>query len=175
MVKRHEGHIGVESTMGVGTTFTILLPAARERPAVVREPPAPRTGRGLVLVMDDEELIRDGTRRMLGHLGYSVAVARNGEEAIAAYRRAWEHGEPFDVVIMDLTVPAGMGGKDTLAELRSFDPGVTAIVSSGYSDEPIVAAYRDYGFAGALPKPYTIRELGDVLHAVTSAPCARAG
>jgi CheY-like chemotaxis protein len=112
---------------------------------------------------------------MLQHLGYAVQCARNGEEAISIYRRAKEQGRPFDVVIMDLTVPAGLGGKETLRALRAIEPGVTAIVSSGYSDEPIMAAHVQYGFRGVLTKPYTIRELGDVLHQVTAQPCARVG
>jgi len=176
IVKRHDGHIAVESEVGRGTTFTILLPTSSEpAPIIPREQAMPKKGRGLVLLMDDEEMIRDGTARMLQHLGYAVQCARNGEEAIAIYRRAKEQGRPFDVVIMDLTVPAGLGGKDTLRALRAIEPGVAAIVSSGYSDEPIMAAYAQYGFSGVLSKPYTIRELGDVLHQVTASPCARAG
>ena len=181
IVKRHDGHVSVESEVGRGTTFTILLPASGARPELACVPRPPSPGRGLVLLMDDEQMIRDGTGRMLRHLGYTVALARDGEEAVATYRRAVDRGEPFDVVIMDLTIPAGMGGKETLAALRSLDPGVTAVVSSGYSDEPIVAAYREHGFAGVLPKPYTIGELAEVLREVAStrevasAGCARAG
>jgi PAS domain S-box-containing protein len=176
IVKRHDGHIAVESALGAGTTFTILLPASSELAAIApREQATPKKGRGFVLLMDDEEMIRDGTARMLQHLGYAVQCARNGEEAISIYRRAKEQGRPFDVVIMDLTVPAGLGGKETLRALRAIEPGVTAIVSSGYSDEPIMAAHVQYGFRGVLTKPYTIRELGDVLHQVTAQPCARVG
>jgi signal transduction histidine kinase/ActR/RegA family two-component response regulator len=177
IVKRHDGHIAVESLVGLGTTFTIHLPASDEQPtaAPARRPAAARSGRGHLLLMDDEEMILDGTGRMLQHLGYSVRLARNGEEAVALYRGARDQGRPFDAVIMDLTIPAGMGGKEAVQVLRALDPDVTAIVSSGYSDEPIMAEYAQHGFDGVLAKPYTMRELVDVLEQVLSPLQVRAG
>jgi CheY-like chemotaxis protein len=175
VVKRHDGHIGVESRVGVGTTFTIFLPASDEAPAPVLEATPARAGQGRVLLMDDDEMILDATGRMLRHLGYAADCARSGQEAVSLYRAARDRGRPFDAVIMDLTIPAGMGGKDAFAALRELDPNVTAIVSSGYADEPVLADHRRHGFAGALPKPYTLRELGEVLHESLARRCARAG
>jgi CheY-like chemotaxis protein len=125
--------------------------------------------------MDDEEMILDATGRMLQHLGYSVRFARTGDEAVSMYAEARRLGRPFDAVIMDLTIPAGMGGKEAIQALRAADPGVTAIVSSGYSDEPIMAAHAQYGFSGVLAKPYTMRELAAALQQAMEPLHARTG
>jgi CheY-like chemotaxis protein len=119
--------------------------------------------------MDDEEIIRDVADGILSRLGYEVECASNGAEAVAAYARAKEKGRPFDVVIMDLTVPGGMGGKETLQKIQEIDPGVTAIVSSGYSNDPIMAEFRKYGFRGVVSKPYTIKTLSDTVQSVIAA------
>jgi len=118
--------------------------------------------------MDDEEYILDLAVNMLEHFGFEVAGARNGEEAIQAYRRAMDEDKKFDVVIMDLTIPGGMGGRETLAGLKVVDPGVVAIVSSGYSSDPVMANFAAHGFRGVLMKPYTIEDMIQVIDEVTS-------
>jgi len=125
-------------------------------------------GSGRILVMDDEEAIRDMAAALLSHFGYRADVARDGEEAIALYKEAAARKDPFSLVIMDLTIPGGLGGKETIARLHEFDPFVKAVVSSGYSTDPIVANFRQYGFAGILTKPYTAKEMSEVIRKVLS-------
>jgi CheY-like chemotaxis protein len=157
----------VESELGMGTTFSVYLPASKQGAPQknAAEVTIPRGSRR-ILVMDDEEIIRDVADGILSRLGYEVECASNGTEAVAAYARAKEKGRPFDVVIMDLTVPGGLGGKETLQKLQEIDPGVTAIVSSGYSNDPIMAEFRKYGFHGVVSKPYTIKTLSDTVQSV---------
>jgi two-component system, cell cycle sensor histidine kinase and response regulator CckA len=119
-----------------------------------------------ILLMDDEETIRDLVSEMLALLGYEVVKARDGEEVIRLYKEAREFSRPFDAVIMDLTVPGGMGGGETIQVLREIDPNVRAIVSSGYLNDPIMADYEAHGFRGVVRKPYTINELSAVLKQV---------
>ena len=165
IIKKHDGLLTVESALGAGTSFYIYLPASN-RP--VAEPPRareePLRGTGRVLVMDDEPLIRELAKAMLEHLGYEAEQARDGGEAIRLYCQAKENGRPFDAVIMDLTIPGGMGGKEAITKLRALDPEVRAIVSSGYSSDPVMANYGAYGFRGVMGKPYKVGELAKVLH-----------
>jgi len=114
--------------------------------------------------MDDEEVVRDIAGEMLKHLGYKVAFARDGAEAIEMYRKSRESGSLSDVVIMDLTVPGGMGGKEAIRKLLEIDPGVKAIVSSGYSNDPVMADFKNFGFVGVISKPYKVEELGEILY-----------
>ncbi len=171
IIKKHGGHIDVESSEGVGSTFNVYLRAS-EAGGIQEESPAssapPRRRRGRIMVMDDEEYILDLAVNMLEHFGFEVAGARNGEEAIQAYRRAMDEDKKFDVVIMDLTIPGGMGGRETLAGLKVVDPGVVAIVSSGYSSDPVMANFAAHGFRGVLMKPYTIEDMIQVIDEVTS-------
>jgi two-component system, cell cycle sensor histidine kinase and response regulator CckA len=166
IIKRHEGHIAVESSLGAGASFAIYLPAAEQgQPGPDLWPGlALRAGKGHVLIMDDEELLRDATGALLEHLGYSYETAKDGSEALELYRTALQNGQPFDAVILDLTVPGGMGGQESLVHLRALDPEVKAIVSSGYFHDPIVANYRAHGFSGVVSKPYTIEEMSETLH-----------
>ncbi len=120
-----------------------------------------RHRRGKILVMDDEEIIRHVMEEMIEELGYQVESAENGSDAIEKFRQAKEAGDPFDVVILDLTVKTGMGGEETVRVMRDIDPGVKAIVSSGYSDNAVVSNHRAYGFAAYLIKPYTVEALRD--------------
>ncbi len=121
--------------------------------------PAGEQRRSRLLVMDDEPSILDLTVRMLTSKGYHVETARNGNAAVTQYRAAMDAGHPFDAVILDLTVPEGMGGFDAFKAIRAFDPAVKAIVSSGYSHEPVVLNYKQHGLAGIAPKPYRVKDL----------------
>jgi len=161
ILRRHGGHVTVDSAPGAGSTFTFSVPAAPG--ATIPVPPVlpdALRGSGRVLVMDDERAVREAARRMLEHLGYEVVAAVDGEEAVAVYGRARREGRPFDLVILDLTVPGGLGGREALPRLLDLDPQVRAIVSSGYSSDPLLANYRDHGFRGRLAKPYEPSVLG---------------
>ncbi|MCB2213703.1 PAS domain S-box protein [bacterium] len=169
IIQKHDGLLTVKSEIGIGTTFSIYLPASDktvEKTEVEREIPA--RGSGRVLVMDDEESVREVAVVMLGNLGFDALAVGDGEEALLAYQDAKESGMPFDVVIMDLTIPGGMGGEETIRKLREYDPDVRAIVSSGYSNDPVMAAHKDHGFCGVMAKPYLVNDLQrvlfDVLH-----------
>jgi CheY-like chemotaxis protein len=169
IVKKHDGLITVASRLGTGTIFQIYLPASdKEVTSVSNEEKAPVSGRGRILVMDDEEMIRTLAGKILSHLGYQVEVAVNGQEAIEQYQKAKGSGEPFDLLIMDLTIPGAMGGREAIERLLQIDPGARAIVSSGYSDDPILANYRTYGFKGVIKKPYRLTELSHIVHEVIS-------
>jgi len=117
------------------------------------------TAKGKILLMDDEQIILDVTHEVLTFLGYDVAFAKDGAAAVELYRREKESGTPFDIVILDLSIPEGMGGKEAIQSLRKLDPGVKAIVSSGYANDPVVMDYATYGFAGRLTKPYKITDM----------------
>jgi PAS domain S-box-containing protein len=167
IVNKHGGHIGVVSELGKGTTFTFHLPAS-QFPQAAETHPLAAPGPGLnrparILVMDDEETVCHLVERMLTRCGFAVATAGGGQETIAMYRQAMKDGAPFDVVIMDLTIPGGIGGKDAIKELLTIDPHAKAIVSSGYADSPVMANYADYGFKGVAAKPYTPNELRNAL------------
>jgi PAS domain S-box-containing protein len=167
IIKNHGGHIRVESVEGDGATFFVYLPAAAAgegggAAAVDFWPDR----RGKILVMDDEDGVRVVASEMLKHLGHEVKTACDGAEAVRLYREASERGKPFDAVIVDLTVPGGVGGLAMMRELTEFDPGCRAIVSSGYSGEGILSDYEDYGFAGVIAKPYRMEELRDAVNRV---------
>jgi PAS domain S-box-containing protein len=167
IIKKHGGHIVAESELGVGTTFTFYLPASRSGKVPKQtEETKLFTGTGKILLMDDEEDVRQTTGDVLKRLGYQVQFAADGERAIELYQQARTAGQPFDAVIMDLTVPGGMGGRDALIKILAIDPEVKAIVSSGYSNDPIMADYQKYGFRGVVTKPYRIKDLGETLHNV---------
>jgi CheY-like chemotaxis protein len=121
------------------------------------------SGKGKVLFMDDEQIILDMTREVLKFLNYDVMFAREGREAIDLYKKEMAAGVPFDVVILDLSVQSGLGGKETLAELRKIDPGVKSVISSGFIDDPVVRDFSGHGFDRRLTKPYKIPELKDIL------------
>jgi CheY-like chemotaxis protein len=169
IIKNHEGYITVDSEMGAGTTFSIYLPASTKQIQIEKiKEIKPIFGKGKILVMDDEEIIRDALGEILTTLEYQVNFAKNGEEAIALYKQAKEVNEPFDAVIMDLTIRGGMGGKEAIKKLLEIDSSVKAIVSSGYSTDPVMADYQNYGFSGVVAKPYNIQELSKTLHKIIS-------
>jgi CheY-like chemotaxis protein len=121
-------------------------------------------GKGRILVMDDEEIIRDVLSTMLEYLGYEVELTLNGQDAIDKYREAMQRDRRFDVIIMDLTIPGGKGGKEAIHDLLKIDPKARAIVSSGYSNDPVMANCTEYGFTGVVKKPFKIEDLDEVLN-----------
>jgi CheY-like chemotaxis protein len=165
IIKKHDGHITVESRLGVGTTFHIYLPASDK---IVPEKEEGRliTGQGRILVMDDEAPLRKMVGKMLKILGYESEFAKDGAEAIRMFKEAKEAEKPYDAVILDLTIPGGMGGKEAINKFLEIDPEVKAIVSSGYSVDPVLANFQEYGFKGMMPKPFESLSLSKVLHEV---------
>jgi CheY-like chemotaxis protein len=173
IMKNHSGLITVDSKVHFGSTFTLYLPASRnqtneteiEQPAATTITPVIE-GSGRVLIVDDEETIRDLVDFTLSHIGYQVTGAETALDGVNMYRANLEAGERFDCVILDLTLPGGMGGKEALKRLIEIDPTVTAIVSSGYAMDATMSRYQDYGFRGVIAKPYEAAELGRVVHEV---------
>jgi PAS domain S-box-containing protein len=169
IIKKHDGYIHVESKIGVGTTFHIYLPALQQIVDTAhQDEEGAISGRGRILVMEDEEALREVMGSVLAHFGYEVDFASNGHQAIDAYQHAKTAAQPFDVIILDLTIPGGMGAKETIAQLLALDPDVKAIVASGYANDPIMGEFRQYGFCGCIAKPYQGNELHRVLHEVIS-------
>jgi PAS domain S-box-containing protein len=167
IMKNNAGYITVDSGVGRGSTFYIFLPATEMGLAVAEQEPAGLClGQGQILVMDDEEIVRDVMGKMLGRLGYEVELAADGAEAIARYSEAMAAGCRFSAVILDLTIPGGMGGKETIEQLLTIDPHIKAIVSSGYSDDPIMADFQKYGFSEVIAKPYRVVELSKILQKI---------
>lgn len=167
IIKKHNGHIAVESSIGGGTTFHVYLPAFGKELITGKEfidvSNAVTKKKGKILVMDDAKSVRDVTGAMLTHIGYDVEFAREGREAIALYRASKESNDPFDAVILDLSVQGGMGGKEAIELLIAIDPHINAIISSGFSGDPIMSEYQEYGFKTAILKPYKMEELEAVL------------
>jgi len=167
IIKTHGGQVGVDSTVGKGTTFTVFLPRADQPVAEIqREAPTLRFGTGRILVMDDEAKILHLIGIMLESLEYKFDTARNGKEALALYQRYLNVDRPYDVVILDLTIVGGMGGEETFRELMKLDPNVCAIISSGYDSDEMSKRFLNMGFRGYLSKPYRVGELGKILKKV---------
>ncbi len=167
IAKRHDGTIQVESESGVGTTFHVYLPASERDPGVGETGRGrPLRGKGRILVVDDDEGVRRSAGMGLKRLGYQVEVAKDGAEGIGIYEEAIKGKRPFDAVIMDLTIPGGMGGKEGIRRLKRIDPDARVIVSSGYSEDPVMSEFREYGFVGVVQKPYKIEDLGEILNEV---------
>jgi PAS domain S-box-containing protein len=174
IVKKHNGHISVSSQEGEGAVFTVYLPASTASSGFMKTPAAGSLdGSGRILVMDDEEAFRRALVQLLREAGYEAEAACDGREAVGLYSEALRQGRPYDAVIMDLTVPGGVGGKETIDRLRELDPNVRAIASSGCSDDPIMAEYGSYGFAAVLAKPYSAGELAAALHACSQLDAQR--
>jgi len=167
IIQKHEGHVKVESKLGEGTTFFIYLPAEerddgkkyeKEEIFLLKKPK--------ILLMDDEEIVRKAIGRMLKNRGSEVVFAEDGEEAVQIFKEAKNSSQPFDAMILDLTIPGGMGGKETVKKIREMDSNVKIIVASGYSNDPVMANYEKYGFDGVIVKPFDNEELIRVLKSV---------
>ncbi len=170
IVRKHGGHIRVSSSPGRGSLFTIYLPAVESENAFESpDESMPVTseskfsGGWRVLVMDDEEVIREVAKEMLEVLGCKAEAVDDGRKALECYREFLAAGRPFDLVIMDLTIPGGMGGEEAVQEILRIDPHARVVVSSGYSEDSVVANFRDYGFVGRISKPYNLDELRTLL------------
>jgi nitrogen-specific signal transduction histidine kinase/ActR/RegA family two-component response regulator len=169
IIKKHNGYITAESVADEGTSFYVYLPAlivVEEKPRT--QPAKVYKGKRRVLVMDDQELVRIIAGKILNHFGFEVEFARHGDEAIEMYIGAYNSGNPFSCVLLDLTVEYGKGAKETIVKLREFDPGVKTIVSSGYLNDPIFFNYTNYGFKGVIKKPYDLVELNKTVREVIS-------
>ena len=177
IVHSHKGTITAESTLGQGAVFRVYLPRSAQpslqRKTKVTPPskiePSKETihhGKGRILVMDDMEDMMVVAGEIITVLGYEVEYSTNGEDAVAAYKKATESGKPFDACVFDLTVPGGMGGEAAAKILREFDPNLVAIASSGYSTSNLMSDYKNSAFKAVVPKPYRIKEMSDALHSV---------
>lgn len=167
IIKNHNGYIAAESETGVGTAFHIYLPAAEIQDiAIEKKCEGFISGKGKILLMDDEDLVRKAAGEILSFIGYDVTFAIDGSDTIRLYQEALVSGQPFDAVILDLTVPGAMGGKEAIQNLIKIDPKVKAIVSSGYSNDQVMANYREFGFRSVIAKPYKCEALSKILHDV---------
>lgn len=168
IISKHNGHITVESALGVGSIFTIYLPASDKTsiPQQALTETKKISPKAKILIMDDDEMVRKVAQSMLAALGCEVVISSNGTEAVELYRDALRLNNAIDLVIMDLTIPGGMGGKDAVQEILKIDPDAKVVVSSGYSNDPIMANFKEYGFCGSIVKPYQLKELSKMISQV---------
>ena len=161
IISKHDGYMTVDSEPGQGAIFTIYLPASKGKQTVhLKKSVEPHTaGQSKIIIMDDEKMVREIVQEMLSNVGYEVVAAKDGNETLQLYQKAKNDGKPFDLIIMDLTIPGGMGGKDAVKEIHKIDPETKVIVSSGYSNDPVMANFSEYGFCAAMVKPFQMREL----------------
>ena len=163
IIKNHNGYIGVRSKVGIGSTFYFYLPASQQKLVPVKKSTnlSPDGNGRRILLMDDEPLIRNSVQEFLENCGYKVSTAEEGLAAVALYKQGIKMSTPFDVVIMDLTVPGGMGGKEAVKQILAIDPKAKVIVSSGYSNDPVMSDYQKYGFCNVVTKPFKMEELSE--------------
>ena len=170
IVKNHDGYICVESQPGKGTAFHVYLPASEAEVEPETQRITPRIQQhGKILVMDDEEVICELVSYTLSALGYTVIESREGNTALRLYQEALTAGEPFDLVIMDLTIPGGMGGRETMQKLKNLNPNAKGLVTSGYATDPIMCHFKDFGFCGAIDKPFDLVHLEQAVQKALSA------
>lgn len=164
IITKHGGYISVQSQPGSKTTFTLYLPASAQAPEPQVEEIPPAIGRkARILIMDDEEQVRSVTKAILEALGHEAILTCDGQEAINVYLQHEKYGEPIDLLLMDLTIPGGMGGKDAAEEILRINPTAKVVVSSGYSNDPIMARHTEYGFYAAIAKPFRVHDLQSIL------------
>ena len=171
IIKQHNGNIVAKSIARTGTSLHFYLPASEETIVTQKSLKVPEMeklvlGKGRILVMDDEKMVIKITGHILNRLGYDASFSKDGAQAVEMYKKAMDSGNPFDAVILDLTVRGGMGGKEAIKKLIEIDPKIKAIVSSGYSNSPVMTSYKDYGFIDVVAKPYTVNELSKKLNEV---------
>jgi len=168
IIKKHEGHIDIDSVLGKGTTIEIYLPASEKAPEPkIKDNSESGSFNGeKILILDDEKLVIEIAEEILTHLGCKVMITRDGNDTIREYLNAMAMNDLYSILILDLTIPGGKGGKDVIKELLKYDPNVRAIVSSGYSNDPIMSEYEKHGFKAVLPKPYTIESVNKILRDV---------
>ena len=163
IIDKHKGNISADSILGDGATFTLLLPASDEQTSITEISSAPvgntQTKNAHIMIMDDDSLLREISEEMLLNLGYDVTQSPDGGDALSQYKEAMNTKNNIDLVIMDLTIPSGIGGKEAIKLIQKIDPEVKVLVSSGYCNDPVMANYNDYGFLGAVKKPYSQDEL----------------
>ena len=169
IIRKHQGYVTIDSILGEGTTVTFYLPASKslkiDEPEKIKKQPIPSNNKGRILVMDDEDFIRVLAERVLTKAGFEVESVEDGEQALMRYEYAFIQNKSYDVVVLDLTIPEGMGGKETMERLRHFDPDIKSIVCSGYSNDPVMSFYKQYGFDTVVAKPY---RPADLVNAVNS-------
>ena len=171
IIKRHDGYMTVRSRLGQGTRVTFYLPASQQAADAAEAPedPKPFRGTGRILIMDDDPIVRDVLSAMLEHLGFENEATAEGMEALARCEQALALGKPFDGLILDLTVPGGVGGREVLKKLKALDPHVRAVASTGYSTDPVLSQPQAYGFQAGIAKPYRMEDLEKVVRRVWSA------
>lgn len=171
IIKNHSGYVEVDSQLGRGATFTLFFPVSDGKSCELESTPAVSGfGEGKILLMDDDAQVLRVTEKLLSRLGYQVQCSKDGAQAFEFFVGALEGGTPFDVVILDLTIQGGLGGKATMEAIRQLDPAVKAIVASGYSENPVMAEFRKYGFNAVVKKPFQIDELSQIIHNLTQKP-----
>ncbi|MBN2710195.1 MAG: response regulator [Calditrichaceae bacterium] len=165
IIKKHNGQITVDSQLGKGSVFSIYLPVSKKRITRAKDEQGSkiRKGQGKILMMDDEKDILEVGSEILSFLGYNVVTVKDGSDALKEYKRALNNGGKFDVVILDITIPGGMGGRETIEKLREIDPEINAIISSGYTNDEMLVNYKAFGFKEAVVKPYTIEQLSKAI------------
>ena len=172
IIQKHNGWIYVDSSEHNGTTFTIYLPASIQEDENDLEASNPQKEgmqdrrKATIMIMDDDAMVRDATKQSLAVLGYDVLLAEDGREAIDIYLDHTANKHVIDVIIMDLTIPDGLSGTECIAELLKIDPQVKAVVVSGYSNDPVMAHYKDYGFVGSIAKPFELAELDGLINEI---------